>query len=232
MTKSISLFLIVLLLLSAIACSGGNVSAGVTPEPETTPEPTPEITPEPTLTPIEQAYIASAEAFSLVDEAYRMTEEFGEDLYVAWRAGIYDADEVSIDYFVKKLNLSKEEITAAIDNLGGEGVGDYYFTYYKNKNKLFSACIWIVCKAYALNGDTDKITELLTSAKGLMKDMSQKYSDYEHYPNLKGYYTTTSAFFEFCQNPTGSFEQAKDTINQYRNDARSYRNELAYIFED
>ena len=65
-----------------------------------------------------------------------------------------------------------------------------------------------------------------------MKDMSLQYSDYEHYPNLKGYYTTTNAFFEFCQNPTGSFEQVKDTINKYRNDARSYRNELAYIFED
>jgi hypothetical protein len=226
MTKPISLFLIVLLLLSAIACGGSNASANVAPEP------TPEITPEPTLTPTEQAYKASAEAFTIVDEAYKMTEEFGEDLYEAWRMGIYDDDEVSIDYLAKKLNLSKEEISAAIDNLGGEGVGDYYFTYYKNKKSLFSACVWVVCKAYELNGDIDKITELLSSAKGLMKDMSQKYSDYEHYPNLKGYYTTTNAFFEFCQNPTGSFEQVKDTINQYRNDARSYRNELAYIFED
>lgn len=57
-------------------------------------------------------------------------------------------------------------------------------------------------------------------------------SNYEHYSNLKGYYTTTNAFFEFCQNPTGSFAQVKDTINNYKNDARDYRNDLAYIFED
>ena len=220
MTKPISLFLIVLLLLSTIACGGSNASANVAPEP----------TPEPTLTPTEQAYKASAEAFTIVDEAYKMTEEFGEDLYEAWRMGIYDDDEVSIDYLAKKLNLSKEEISAAIDDLAGEGFGDLYFYLYKDS--LFSACVWVVCKAYELNGDVDKITELLSSAKSLMKDMSQKYSDYEHYPNLKGYYTTTNAFFEFCQNPTGSFEQVKDTINKYRNDARSYRNELAYIFED
>ena len=30
-----------------------------------------------------------------------------------------------------------------------------------------------------------------------MKELSEEYSDYEHYPNLKGYYTTTSSFFDF-----------------------------------
>ena len=65
-----------------------------------------------------------------------------------------------------------------------------------------------------------------------MKTLSEKYSDYEHYPALKGYYTTTDAFFDFCQNPSGSFEQVKTTINDYRNDCRSYNKDLNYIFED
>ena len=72
----------------------------------------------------------------------------------------------------------------------------------------------------------------MEEAKAEMKEMSEKYSDYEHYPNLKGYYTTTNAFFAFCQNPTGSFEQVKTTINDYRNDARSYKSDLDYMFED
>ena len=58
--------------------------------------------------------------------------------------------------------------------------------------------------------------------------LSEKYSDYEHYPALKGYYTTTNAFFDFCQSPSGSFEQVKTTINEYRNDARNYDKDLNY----
>lgn len=66
----------------------------------------------------------------------------------------------------------------------------------------------------------EKAQTALDAAKAQMKELSQEYSDYEHYPNLKGYYTTTSAFFDFCNNPFGSFEQLKDTINH------------DYIFED
>lgn len=65
-----------------------------------------------------------------------------------------------------------------------------------------------------------------------MKKMSEKYSDYEHYPSLKKYYTETKSYFDFCKAPTGSFEQVKTTINDYRNDIREYVSDLDYIFED
>lgn len=78
----------------------------------------------------------------------------------------------------------------------------------------------------------DEVQTALNTAKEQMKELSDKYSDYEHYPNLKGYYTTTSSFFDFCQNPTGSFEQMKNTINDYKNEARDYISDLDYIFEE
>ena len=78
----------------------------------------------------------------------------------------------------------------------------------------------------------EEAQNVLNNAKTQMKELSERYSDYEHYPNLKGYYTTTSSFFDFCQNPTGSFEQVKDTINDYKNEARDYISDLDYIFED
>ena len=65
-----------------------------------------------------------------------------------------------------------------------------------------------------------------------MKELSESYSDYEHYPALKGYYTTTSSFFDFCQNPTGSFEQLKTTVEDYKTTARDFNADLDYIFED
>jgi hypothetical protein len=218
MKKATALLLALVLALTFTACGGGQLS----PTPAT----------EATLSKSEKAFNASSEAFGIVDEAYQLTEQFGEDIYEAWRIGINDKDKVSISYFAKELNLTEADITAAIDDLGGAGTGDYYFTYYKSQDNLFSACVWMVSKAYELNGTTQKIENDLSRAKSLMKDMSAQYSDYEHYPNLKGYYTTTNAFFEFCKDPTGSFNQVVDTINGYRNDARKYRNELAYIFDD
>ena len=89
----------------------------------------------------------------------------------------------------------------------------------------------IVANAYKANGKASEAETALEKAKEQMKTLSEKYSDYEHYPNLKGYYTTTSSFFNFCQNPTGSFEQVKTTINDYKNEARDYMSDLDYIFE-
>lgn len=178
-----------------------------------------------------KAFEAASSAFDNVDNAYRLIEEFGADIYEAWRLGIYEDDDMSVKLLADELSLSEQDINAAIDEICGiDNVGDTYF--YVFADELFSACVIVVSTAYELNGTTEKISSYMTNAKTLMKEMSEKYSDYEHYSNLKGYYTTTNAFFEFCQNPTGSFAQVKDTINNYKNDARDYRNDLAYIFED
>ena len=59
---------------------------------------------------------------------------------------------------------------------------------------VFSACVLVTSNAYVENGKTKQVEDLLTSAKAQMKEMSQKYSDYEHYSNLKEYFTSVSAF--------------------------------------
>ena len=96
----------------------------------------------------------------------------------------------------------------------------------------FSGYVYLVIYAYEAKGICAEISTSLDAAKEQMKTMSKDYSDYEHYPNLKGYYTTTQAFFDYCQKPTGSFEQAVTTIENYRNEARDYYYDLEYVFED
>lgn len=179
----------------------------------------------------QKAFDAAKEAFGNIDRAYALTEEYGTDIYEAWRLGIYEAKNISVTLLADELNLSADEINAAIDDFTGmKGEGNKIFAVYKDD--LFSICVILVVKAYELKGTTEEIKTNLDVAKAQMKEMSEKYSDYEHYSNLKGYYTKTNAFFEFCQNPTGSFEQIKTTLNDYKNDAREFRNDLAYIFED
>ena len=197
-----------------------------------------------------KAFNESKVAYEYIDVAYEITEEFGDMLYEAWRLGIYNKNEIiinGIEYLAEELSLSKEDVENGLGYAYADIMGDDWLTmtdeeksrikYIENslfsiyKNDLFSFCVMIIRGVYIVNGKTEEAQRALDNAKAQMKELSEDYSDYEHYPNLKGYYTTTSSFFDFCQNPTGSFEQIKTTINDYKNEARDYINDLDYIFE-
>lgn len=199
-----------------------------------------------------KAFNTSKEAYDKVAIAYEITENFGSDLYEAWRLGIYEDEEMldnGIECLASELSLSEDELRDGVAyvfavNMAGEDWtevseedkeefrknADYAFMLMEED--LFSFCVMVVTGAYNANGKVAEAQTALDEAKTLMKELSEEYSDYEHYPNLKGYYTTTSSFFDFCQNPSGSFEQVKNTINDYKNEARDYISDLDYIFEE
>ena len=219
MKKIIALLLVVVMSLTLVACSGEK-----------------------------KAFEASKAAYDNIDIAYEITEQFGSDIYEAWRLGIYDKDEILDDgavYLARELSLSADEIRAGVayvvyksewDTMSEEekeekiNRADQLFSYMKDD--LFSFCVMAVSNAYILNGKVETAQTSLDAAKAQMKELGSEYSDYEHYPNLKGYFTTTSSFFDFCQNPTGSFEQIKQTVNDYKNEARDYISDLDYVFEN
>lgn len=226
MKKALSLVLALLLVVSLAACGAGG--GGKT----------------------KKAFTASKEAYDNVNSAYEIVERFGSDIYEAWRLGIYDDDEILKDgcaYLAKELSLSENELKegvayalAEIIDGGWDKASDSDKQLYRDNSQtafkafedsLFSFCVKVVSNAYLANGKTDKIQSLLDTAKTQMKDLSENYSDYEHYPALKGYFTTTSSFFDFCKNPTGSFEQIKTTIETYKTTARNHKADLDYIFE-
>ena len=209
MKKVVALLLAFVVSVSLCACGGGN----------------------------KKAFEASKAAYDNVDVAYEITEQFGSDLYEAWRLGIYDDEEIledGVKHLASELSLSEDEIKVGVayvmTEIGGKEWSEISEEDKKTltesadivfgimEDNLFSFCVMVVTGAYTANGKVEEAQAALNEAKSQMKELSQKYSDYEHYPNLKGYYTTTSSFFDFCQNPTGSFEQVKDTINDYKNE--------------
>lgn len=200
----------------------------------------------------QKAFEASKDAYDNINIAYEITEQFGADIYEAWRMGIYEDDEIlenGVGYLASELNLSEDELVTGVAYCVNEIMGendwedlpesekeaylsttDMYFRLFEDD--LFSFCVMAVTGAYQANGKIEEAKAALEAAKQEMKELSDKYSDYEHYPNMKGYYTTASSFFEFCQNPTGSFEQVVNTINDYKNEVRDYKSDLDYLFED
>lgn len=200
-------------------------------------------------TPVE--FEISKIAYENINTAYEITQQFGFDIYEAWRLGIYEKDELmenGVAHLADKLSLSEDELRTggayyAItllgedwDEISNEDKDKYINAcdglFAVMEDQMFTFCVRCVTGAYTINGKIAEAQTALDTAKTQMKELSEKYSDYEHYPSLKGYYTTTNSFFEFCQNPEGSFEQTKNTINDYRNEARDYASDLDYIFED
>ena len=188
----------------------------------------------------EEIFDKSEEAFQKITEAYMMINTYSQDIYNAWRLGInnksrYDEGGSELKAFAGELHIDYESVALAIGSLLGKD--SYESGYWENLQKLyngsfFSACVDVVSEAYVVDGTVKKISNLLTEAKTLMKEIGDEYSDYVHYPDLKEYFTNTLAFFDFCQNPEGSFEQVVETFNNYRNTAREKFFDLNYIFED
>jgi len=202
-----------------------------------------------------KAYELSKRAYECLTLAYELTDQYGSDIYNAWKAGIYDEDELLASgstgnayHLSYEVDLSIEDIKDSIayiwatfvgddwDSLSEEEKAEYYdqedLLFFLFCDSLFSACVEIINSGYRLNGTTAQIQAYLDEAKSLMRELSDKYSDYKHYPNLKGYYTTVLSYFEFCESPDGSFSQLQDTLNDYRNDARDFASDLSFVFED
>jgi hypothetical protein len=215
MKKIIAMLLAAAMLLSLAAC--GNGSSKIS----------------------EEAFENSREAFRLVTNAYLNTNEYSQDIYEAWRLGVnnrkaYDEDK-ELDDFIDEMHIDGIYIKQAIAKLlykESYEYGDWKLLPYAYNGSYFSAWVSVISEAYVCSGDVEKISEQLNSAKALMKDLGDEYSDYEHYPSLKKYFTNTLAFFDFCQNPEGSFEQVVETFNTYRNNAREYFFDLNYVFGD
>ena len=185
------------------------------------------------------AFESSKEAFQLITEAYLLTNEFSQDIYEAWRLGVndkssYDSDSEFAD-FADEMLIEQDHLEQAMANILGEteySYGQWSLLPYLYDGSHFSAWVTVVSEAYKCSGQVQTIEGKLLSAQKLMKELSNNYSDYEHYPVLKEYFTNSIAFLDFCRNPEGTFEQVVNTFSTYRNNAREYFFDMNYVFND
>lgn len=207
------------------------------------------------------AFEVSKEAYNNINTAYDIVEQFGTNLQEAWRIGIQETSEIrdkGVKYLASELSLTEDEIIkgtayalltlrglettpekidAWMDDAAEFWVAHSWLEFKDDYFDLsdedrFAFCVYMLIGVYEANGGIEKINTALNDAEAKMKELSNEYSDYEHYPNLKDYFATVRSFLEFCQNPIGSYEQATTTINDYRNKARDCRSDLDYIFEE
>ena len=189
-------------------------------------------------------------AYQNINSAYDITHKFGADVYEAWLIGATNPmaiQKMGVAYLANCVSLTEDEIKgglgyfqAYIDHKNWDDLteaekkqyvdnGDAFLKGVSNSNVLQTS-IYTIPFAYIVNGKTEEAQATLNNAKNMMRELSKNYSDYEHYPNLKEYYTTVNAYFNFCQMPKGTFTMVETTINEYMNDIRDFRSDLDFIF--
>lgn len=198
-----------------------------------------------------RAYVfaLSKDAYQNIKNAYDILTEFAVDEYEIWRISIFESNKVreqGVSFLSSYLrNISEEDLRKGLimdatkrRDAGGTGMTDELVNnpdMYLNRSKneyLWSICPYSVKYAYEIAGKRGEADGFIKCAKGQMKELSEKYSDYEHYPNLKGFFATVNSYLDTCFNQACSFEQFGDLIKEYEKEASDYIADLDYIFEN
>ena len=173
-----------------------------------------------------QIYDNAKAAYDKLNEEAEICSSGMDDIYGAWYFGIYDADDCStytlyIEFASNTPHLSSIELEAAATTLG--------ISEYEAKSD-WQYCLYIAEAAIIAKGSYVSIDTLLSEAQTIMQALTDTYGDYEYYPKLKEYYSKVSSYAEFFENPSGSFKQLADTINDYENSIRTYQTDIGFLF--
>ena len=180
--------------------------------------------------------------YSELKEAYEIVDQHGTDLYTAWQLGIHEKEKFkganlngSMKYLDSKLFLEYEDLIdgaayALIVNVYGsdwnekteqvkQNNRDAVATgtlFYMASNNITAACVCTVSGAYLLNGSVESINTALNNYCLVKADLSANDEFVAEMAQLEQMYVAIKSYLDYCQNPTGSFNSASDTINDYR----------------
>lgn len=204
------------------------------------------------------AFDSAKTAYENLLQAIDITDDWIDDVYNAWQKSILEKEKISeqgMDYLALYLNLSADDLFYGFlraDKLGASvdyaSLTDEEKEYWDDPENrelaesvlsvldmfgldLSGICVSSVSFGYDINGSSAKVQSAIDIAKTEMKRQSEEFTDYEHYPKLKELYTEVTSRFEFCKEPTGSFDQLTTTHSEYSNNIRSLCSDLDYLME-
>ena len=163
--------------------------------------------------------------------ASELCEDISYAVYGAWYFSIYEYDDYDTLFRKNAAFSSRVGIWDLEEFLKtSKGIDDErdWVLYLDD----FNYSVDLVIEYLTANGEIAQLNTLLANAKSELKSMTQKYSDYTYYPALKQFYAQVVSYAEFITKPTGSFRELKSTIENYENEIRTYKADLAFVFED
>lgn len=174
----------------------------------------------------EVTYKNAKSAYDMLKEVEELCVNGMDDIYGAWYFGIYKMKNASKYNFYGDMaaevpHFDSTELEASATNLGVST------TTVKSD---WQYALWIVEDAMESRGDYNTISANMDEAEKVLQVLTSEYDDYTYYPKLKEYYSSVKSYVDFYLNPTGSFEQLKDTINNYENNIRTLGSDVSFLF--
>ncbi len=198
-----------------------------------------------------EAFKSASIAYSNILSAFESTDNYAKDIQDAWHTAIWTSDELTtygVSFLAQETSMSVNEIELAILDILEEMFEDefdlitytymldveseLFFQVFAETDNISWFCVEIVEKVYEAKGETAKVEIALTTAQDEIKKLSEIDSDYEHYENLKGFYSEVKAYYDSCVDIHCSCEQFTQYVADYNKDAQVYKSSLDYFFED
>ncbi len=198
----------------------------------------------------EREQALAAQAYTEVNAAHDMLDEMVSDIYKAWHWAIHEAkdDICSLALLAKEMDRPINELKRGFAYGTNEGtwgdlsVGDRQKKINRAESDFklllatgfsrFSACVLTVRGVYMENGNYREAEQHLQAAEQALDTLHEAFPDSQYYAALKEYYATETAMAAYCRSVDGSLEQAKTTINDYRNDVRKLKAELELLIKN
>jgi len=174
----------------------------------------------------EIVYENANEAYEKLKEVAALCVAGMDAIYGAWYFGIYEADDAYSSSFY--LLMSQEVPYFSSSEL--EEAGELLGISVSTAKSDWQYCLFIVEEAIAARGDYDTITANMEEAETVLQTLTEEYDDYTYYPKLKEYYAAVKSYVEFFTNPSGSFSQLADTVNNYENGIRTLESDVSFLF--
>lgn len=189
-------------------------------------------------------------------QAYEIVDHHGSDLYEAWRLGIHEKDqfkgsnlngsmkflasELFVDYedllegatytlIVKVYGSDWAEKTDEVKQKNRDAVATGTL-FYMCANQIPAACVNSVIGAYLLNGNVDSVNTALSNYTNMLSQLENSDAFDKELEQLELLYTSIKSYLDYCQNPTGSFNQSSDTLSGYRDTIRDCISSLDALF--
>ena len=151
---------------------------------------------------------------------------YGMDVvYDAWSWGIYEADKYKIN------NASSQTTFIGLALKTGISVGDLEAAGYSADQikSDWRYAVFTVEGALSKLGYYDAVKQKMSEAQSILQELTTTYGDYTYYPKLKDYYVAVDSYATFFLEPTCSFDQLLDTINNYEKNIRTYQTEVELL---
>ena len=181
-------------------------------------------------------YENAREAYEKLNKVVLICEKDMDDIYGAWYFGIYDAENIA-DYalfekdFFTSFSSNTPHLTMEnlLDAATDMGLG---YNKYKTFAEDWNNCVFIAEYAIAANGDAVEMEVAMSEAEEILKELTSTYEDYTYYPKLKEYYAAVDSYVNFVLQPSGSFKQLADTVNNYETNIRTLASDVGFLFSE